>query len=57
VEAVNLQTREAKARHHAKEAEKMVSNLFERVRKDGEDAVQVMRECDELRRRDAKSRQ
>jgi histidinol dehydrogenase len=50
VEAVDLQTREAEARHHAEEAEKMVSDLFERVRKDGRDAVQVMRERDELRR-------
>jgi hypothetical protein len=48
VEATDLWTREAEARHHAEEAEKMVSDLFERVRKDSKDAVQVMRERDEL---------
>jgi hypothetical protein len=39
VEVVDLQTQEAEARHHAKEAEKMVSDLSERVRKDSEDAA------------------
>jgi DNA-binding PucR family transcriptional regulator len=35
----------------------MVLDMFERARKDGEDAAQVMRERDELRRRDAESHQ
>jgi hypothetical protein len=35
----------------------MASDLFERACKDGEDAAQVMRERDELRRRDAESHQ
>jgi hypothetical protein len=35
----------------------MVSDLSERARKDGEDVTQVVRECDELRRRDAESHQ
>jgi hypothetical protein len=34
----------------------MVSDLSERAHKDGEDAAQTMRECDELRQRDAESR-
>jgi hypothetical protein len=35
----------------------MVSDMFERAHKDGEDAAQVMRERDELRRWDAESHQ
>jgi pyrroloquinoline quinone (PQQ) biosynthesis protein C len=44
-EVADLQTREAEARHHAKEAEKMVSELSERARKDGEDATQTVRKA------------
>jgi hypothetical protein len=51
----DLRTQEAEAHHHAEEVEKMVSDLSERVCKDGEDALQVMRECDELHRWDAES--
>jgi hypothetical protein len=56
-EAADLQTREAEACHHAEEAEKIVLDLSERARKDGEDAAQAVRERDELRRWDAESRQ
>jgi hypothetical protein len=55
VEAANLQTWEAEACQHAEEAEKMASDLSERVRKDGEEAAQVMRESDELRQQDAEA--
>jgi hypothetical protein len=57
LEAADLWTQEAEAYHHAKEAEKMVSDLSKRAHKDGVDAAQVMRECDELHWRDAESRQ
>jgi hypothetical protein len=53
----DLWTQEVEARHHTEEAEKMVLNLSERARKDGEDVAQAVRERDELRRRDAESRQ
>jgi hypothetical protein len=31
----------------------MVSDLLERARRDGEEATRVVKECDELRQRDA----
>jgi hypothetical protein len=57
MEVADLRTREAEAHHHAEEAEQMVSDLSDRVRKDGEDATQVVREHDELRRWDVESHQ
>jgi hypothetical protein len=48
MEAANLWTQEVEARHHAEEAEKMVSDLSKRARKDGEDTTQTVRERDEL---------
>jgi hypothetical protein len=45
------------ARHHTEEAEKMVLDLSERARKDGEDVAQTMRDHDELHRWDSESRQ
>jgi hypothetical protein len=56
VEAADLRTREVEARHHTEEAEKMVLDLSERARKDGEDVAQTMKEHDELHRWDAESR-
>jgi hypothetical protein len=57
MEAADLWTPEVKACQHAEEAEKMVLDLSKRARKDGDDTVQVVRERDELRRRDAESHQ
>jgi hypothetical protein len=57
VEAANLRTREAEARQHAEEAEKMVSDLSERAHKDGEEVMEVVKEHDEMHRWDAEVRQ
>jgi hypothetical protein len=57
VEVANLWTQEAEACQHAKEAEKMVSDLSERAHKDGVEATEVMRERNKLRRWDAKVHQ
>jgi hypothetical protein len=51
----SLRTREAEAYQHAREAEKMVSNLSERACKDGEEAAQVKNEHDELCQRDVEA--
>jgi 2-keto-3-deoxy-L-rhamnonate aldolase RhmA len=56
-EAADLWTWEVESHHHAEEVRKMVSDLSERARKDGKDAVQVVRERDKLHRRDAESHQ
>jgi hypothetical protein len=53
----SLQTQEAEAHQHAKEAEGVVSDLSRRVRKDGEEAAQAKKKCNELRQRDAEAYQ
>jgi hypothetical protein len=53
--AANLRTREAEARHHANEAEKMFTDLSERSRKDDEEAMWIKKERDELLPRDAEA--
>jgi hypothetical protein len=42
---------------HIEEAERMVSDLSKKPRRDGEEAAQVQKDRDELRQRDAKARQ
>jgi hypothetical protein len=53
----DLRTWEAETRRHAEEAEKMALDLSERVCKDGEEVVQVVRERGELHQRDAEAGQ
>jgi hypothetical protein len=43
------------AHQHAKEVEKMVSDVSERARKDGEEATQVKNKRDKLHQQDAKA--
>jgi hypothetical protein len=53
----NLWTREAEAYQYAEKAEKMASDLLERVCKDNREAAQVVREHDELHQWDVEARQ